>query len=286
MLPSETASSAQVDRNRAAAGIRRYRSKAQRPCDLCRARKALCNIPDPSKPCQLCDRTGRPCTFLVGTRRRPSRLSPNMQSPGPSDFMGQTSQCPTTFTENELLPAPAELTSSYDPVLDGTISSAGIPTPWPLSMEQDVIEPPAFDIQNSEMPDFWSPQFRDTALGMTVGNSPNLEPAQISTGHHTTLNWQGRSSTFIGYSNESDPFLLEHYPYNADDELDFFMVTYRRPSPQDVTIGFPPVHFLQSKAQAASEGQEAMSNCFAVKNEKELLHGLVGPDMSLALLRL
>lgn len=49
---------------RQVAGVRRYRSKSQRPCDLCRARKVLCNIPDPTRPCQLCERTGRHCTFV------------------------------------------------------------------------------------------------------------------------------------------------------------------------------------------------------------------------------
>lgn len=57
--------------HRQVAGIRRYRSKSQRPCDLCRARKVLCNIPDPTRPCQLCDRTGRDCTFVGNPNKKP-----------------------------------------------------------------------------------------------------------------------------------------------------------------------------------------------------------------------
>src|SRR5688572_8178540 len=69
--------------HRALAGSRRYRSKAQRPCDVCRSRKVLCNIPDPSRPCQLCERIGRRCTFVGNPSKRQrskngtSQLSPS-----------------------------------------------------------------------------------------------------------------------------------------------------------------------------------------------------------------
>ncbi|RGP69557.1 hypothetical protein FSPOR_4661 [Fusarium sporotrichioides] len=56
---------------RQVAGTRRYRSKSQRPCDLCRARKVLCNIPEPTRPCQLCDRIGRECTFVGNPNKKP-----------------------------------------------------------------------------------------------------------------------------------------------------------------------------------------------------------------------
>ncbi len=31
----------------------------------------LCNIPDPTRPCQLCDRTGRDCTFVGNPNKKP-----------------------------------------------------------------------------------------------------------------------------------------------------------------------------------------------------------------------
>lgn len=52
---------------------RKYRSKVQRPCDLCRSRKVHCNIPYPSQPCTLCERTRRSCTFVEKTNRKPSK---------------------------------------------------------------------------------------------------------------------------------------------------------------------------------------------------------------------
>lgn len=82
---------------RLAAGTRRYRSKTQRPCDLCRSRKVLCNIPDPSRPCQLCDRTSRACTFQAtpAKKRNHRKSSYARRSPmsplsdGNSNLLGQ-----------------------------------------------------------------------------------------------------------------------------------------------------------------------------------------------------
>lgn len=73
---------------RAVAGTRRYRSKAQRPCDLCRARKVLCNIPDPSRPCQLCRRIGRECTFVGNPGRRQPAKASSVQLESPPSVTG------------------------------------------------------------------------------------------------------------------------------------------------------------------------------------------------------
>jgi hypothetical protein len=49
---------------------RPYRSKVQRPCDLCRRRKVHCSITNPSQPCRLCERLDRSCTFLEQAHRK------------------------------------------------------------------------------------------------------------------------------------------------------------------------------------------------------------------------
>lgn len=67
---------------RAVAGSRRYRSKSQRPCDLCRARKVLCNIPEPGQPCQLCERTSRLCTFVGNPGKKQRDRASRAQSGG------------------------------------------------------------------------------------------------------------------------------------------------------------------------------------------------------------
>lgn len=59
---------------------RRYRSKQQRPCDLCRQRKTHCKIPDSSGACELCDRLSRNCTFVLQPVSKKRGLPPETQS--------------------------------------------------------------------------------------------------------------------------------------------------------------------------------------------------------------
>ena len=74
--------------------VRKYRSKLQRPCDLCRSRKVHCSIPYPSQPCTLCERTKRSCTFVEKTNRKSNKKKPKdfgfSQAPRPGGFLGST----------------------------------------------------------------------------------------------------------------------------------------------------------------------------------------------------
>ncbi|KAJ4004102.1 hypothetical protein NW766_011959 [Fusarium irregulare] len=88
------------------------------------------------------------------------------------------------------------------------------------------------------------------------------------------------STSFIGFSNESDPFSLEHFPYTKDDEVDFYRVTYRRQT------GDAPLHFLQSRTETAVEGQNVISGCMSSLDEREYLEGLVDKETGIALVKL
>lgn len=87
---------------------------------------------------------------------------------------------------------------------------------------------------------------------------------------------------FIGYSNESDPFILQQWPYNSTDEVDFFLVTYRNPA----ALTDPPVHFLRSKAGTASQARDLIDECMSLKNDREQLEQLVDVEMGVTLVRL
>ena len=241
-------------------------------------RKALCNIPDPTRPCQLCDRTGRQCTFLAGTRSRPPRSSPSSHSADAVDSAADQRQT-TSSADNALIEASAGLSPNFDqPIGDG------MSIQWSSEWEH-LGQNEAF---MQDIPGFWSLQYDDSSvLGAADAVDPSIGNEAISRPEiQASLNRQDRSTSFIGYSNESDPFLLEHYPYSAADELDFFMVTYRRPSLLSVSAGHAPIHFLQSRPQAALQSQETMADCLALKNERDLLHDLVSVEMGVALLRL
>ena len=59
---------------------RKYRSKRQRPCDLCRQRKTQCKIPGSGGACELCDKLRRNCTFVLQPLRRERDLPDSRSS--------------------------------------------------------------------------------------------------------------------------------------------------------------------------------------------------------------
>lgn len=54
-------------------GGRKYRSKKQRPCDLCRSRKTQCRMLDTNSNCELCKKLNRQCTFVLQPLRKEQR---------------------------------------------------------------------------------------------------------------------------------------------------------------------------------------------------------------------
>lgn len=52
---------------------RRYRSKKQRPCDVCRSRKIQCKLQGNEAVCEMCKKLGRRCTYVLGPLTRKYR---------------------------------------------------------------------------------------------------------------------------------------------------------------------------------------------------------------------
>jgi hypothetical protein len=65
-----SATSSMADRPSQGSRARKYRSKKQRPCDLCRSRKSQCKILDHDETCELCKKLDRECTFVVHPLRK------------------------------------------------------------------------------------------------------------------------------------------------------------------------------------------------------------------------
>lgn len=310
METSESPAPARLkDRNRTPAGARRYRSKAERPCDLCRSRKVLCNIPDPTKPCQLCDRTSRPCTFTTVGSGKAQRVraantasrehvspetgrlsSPQQNEPGNEEFSAG-------FANSQFLGSPGDFLPSLGQIFANPGAGVPVDAQWQDAVSHigDGFAPQPTSantgLPEMQMPDLWSMQDIEPPIGnmdspATQSSTAPSASSPTATGDLSLNLTPKMSSWFIGYSNESDPFLLEHYPYNTAGELDFFKVRYRRPSPNDVASGWPPVHFLQSQAQYVAEGQEHLVQCIDLHDERQLLKELVDVETGIALLRL
>lgn len=77
---------------------RKYRSKKQRPCDLCRSRKTHCRITGSEATCELCKKLSRQCTFVQKPLRRAQKSQANGENtdrpspPQPNVMSGGDSQ--------------------------------------------------------------------------------------------------------------------------------------------------------------------------------------------------
>ncbi|KAK2051575.1 fungal-specific transcription factor domain-containing protein [Colletotrichum caudatum] len=280
MSASSTASDPTV------AGTRRYRSKAQRPCDLCRARKALCNIPDPLQPCQLCKRIGRECTFVGNTGRR----SKGRQTVSPSVAARPQNQSPTrdvmTLSPGVMLQAQQDIVNmTNNPAEDQHVVSefmwpSNSPLNWDIGDGQLAQN---LEFQDSPAAPLQPPQGRDVISGESERDSAVDETSMKYVYERVSLDERpSHSTTLIGFSNESDPFLVNHFPHNDQDEIDFFRVTYRNVNSNKSQ----PLHFLQSQTGTASESQRVLNECLPKVDERERLETIVDKATGASLVRL
>lgn len=138
-------------------------------------------------------------------------------------------------------------------------------------------ESPGLGLIDEQTPD------QHTYRTAETSTSPPVTP------EHPSLDQKpGCSASLIGFSNESDPFSLQGFPYNHADEVDFFRVTYRKMSSSSKTTEFPggPTHFLQSHEQTASEARSILEKCMSSNDDRETLKKLVDENMGVALVKL
>lgn len=77
---------------------RKYRSKKQRPCDLCRSRKTYCKIQESESRCENCKKLDRRCTFVLEPLKRTGQNRTITDHPGPTN--------PGTLPEDDIQMGP------------------------------------------------------------------------------------------------------------------------------------------------------------------------------------
>ncbi|KAI2719901.1 transcriptional regulator family: Fungal Specific TF [Penicillium roqueforti] len=239
---------------------RKYRSKVQRPCDLCRSRKVHCNIPYPSQPCTLCERTRRSCTFVEKTNRKPSKKKTKdfglSQSPRSDGLFGSTAgdlvPCTTVAgaetTSFVVSPSQSDGSQSQRPLgtddhflsdisgmpNESLLDNPLIGTGWP---RDDGVDWPTFN--NEDFQGMLDTLGRETISELlpidgfsTADNSPSRShSSQPGGSEELTIDQKPDfSSQIFGFSGESDPFLLRNYPYDDSGEVKFFRLIYRMAS--------------------------------------------------------
>lgn len=160
-----------------------------------------------------------------------------------------------------------------------------------MSFDQHGIDQPFDFFANGELPNL--EPLDDPTPSDDYGEIPIATPSKTAdlpaspTALFERLSFDQRpdhSTSLIGFSNESDPFSLNHFPYSSTDEVDFYRVAYRRQ--QHAFPANPPIHFLQSQTGTAIESQKIVDKCMSSLGDREHFEKLVDRETGVALVKL
>jgi hypothetical protein len=268
-------------------GPRPYKSRKNRPCDFCRARKAACKIAV-APPCILCQSYGRQCTFLSSPqkRKRPLQEVEDQQQcerrgkqKQPEGRESQHADCEQDIHDNKAdqqIASPQSLSSSSP-----QSSGEGHPTVGVNGHEYVV------DVANNQL---GSPQARQrrgpgasaSPLRSNPTNGKDRLPNAASPDRDSKrLSFSGKLTTWVGDSSEADPYLCRRYHYDENDECVLSKIVYRR-IPLDGTNpqltrprdGFtePPVLFMLPEDSLNDDGEARQDRTILDEAGQELMN--------------
>ena len=305
---------------------RKYRSKKQRPCDICRSRKIHCQIPRNGAVCECCKRLNRTCTFELEPLKRSAR--PDVRPPA---MLAAPANPALPFAVSGASPhgePPVQTADSMTlDLLDSWLRSdvAGY-SPCRLSdfnqLPMETPPVPAEGVGSTSPPSgagSVSPIFR-SGSAVDVVNMQNTRPDQFCPAHDEySAGWpeafsletrKGYSNHLIGLSCESDPYLLRFYEYDARDMYTMFRLDYRRiqdeareaseaseanGSQSRPPSGYMPIQFALTDEQVLQDGVKEVERLYAGKSGSSqrteeddiaLVHSLVSSDLGDRLVRL
>lgn len=165
---------------------RPYRSKKQRPCDLCRRRKTCCVIHD-KPPCMLCAKHGVKCTFAQKPSRRSVKRSaheikfyvPKNQMPNKKFRYRQNSDTKTKIAEETTNNQASSIPSLEDGVVPIDDQSYGFDLPFTIDMWNLMFK----DLQNESIdPDLNSQKWKAESIAISPTESNNESSSSSSDG--------------------------------------------------------------------------------------------------------
>lgn len=261
-------------------GPRRYMSKAQRACDLCRSRKSACQI-DTAPPCRLCRVHGQHCEFtdrIVRRKRRPLQTTPrpslNILNDGNASNDGRTNES----SEFASLVQPTDSIAMH--MTEGAMhgnSPRVVEQLYDLSVVQGLEDSHASVLGSGDhgiMDELMLSIYEGQGLSH-IEPSPALGPPSLD--NHPSL-----SSQLCGLTGDMDPYVLRHYRFDARAEFPFSKLAIR--SVQDTEM---PVQFLLSKPELSNESKAPnnLETPFA-KDALPELSQIVAPEIGERLIQL
>ena len=208
--------------------MRKYMSKRQRPCDLCRSKRSACRI-DASPPCRLCQLSGLDCTFVEAARPRKQYL--DSSSGATAAYSPTAMTMDNTNSESSAIPEILAQESNHEdnePLLPAADTQ----------LLQDL------DLQGFEDPFiFQTPCIPETIVGGPMRSILEENYSECTAGPAgPSLDGDTTSSPeAIGLTSDMDPYLLQYYRTNDCGLFKFKKLTIYSVQKQSV-----PVQFLLS----------------------------------------
>ncbi|KAJ5578634.1 transcriptional regulator family: Fungal Specific TF [Penicillium hispanicum] len=261
---------------------RPYRSKVNRPCDRCRARKTACVLPK-GPPCKSCFHADKECTFNL--RPTPNHRSTRTERQG---IIAQEAQ----NLERSTLPVSPRSTQSCVEPLDQTgrklyydrIQSWA--TRGSQNEEQHLPADLVSHAVSNEVLDVYTPS-PDPGLSQQLGFiGDNTNPHRVQRVRSLDL-IEGSIAQFYGMSAESDPWLLRHCRYDEYGMRSVNRTHYRNVGGVPVE-GLVPVHFLEVEENLLRPATSSLDTRILgdLESDQAQLNDIVSPAHGIRLLAL
>ncbi|CAN6606422.1 hypothetical protein TRVA0_003S01464 [Trichomonascus vanleenenianus] len=174
--------------------VRPYRSRRNRPCDLCRRRKTRCDML-PEGTCAMCKKIGGSCTFVAEPAKKVKR---EFESPRP----GGGVQKRPSYLGSAAGAASSAAGAAGGGAATSTTPRGGLAVPQPKKTLPRAIDVPPFQPPpRSEAP---------------VSKEPPLVPEGFDSG------------ALLGLSGDQDPYLLQYFVYDEYESCTFIKHAVRR----------------------------------------------------------
>ncbi|KAF2741223.1 hypothetical protein EJ04DRAFT_480426 [Polyplosphaeria fusca] len=240
-------------------GPRPYRSRKNRPCDFCRARKAACKI-TVAPPCVLCRSYGKECTFDQTTKRKRSIAQP-------AEDGSPVAQRPRTELDGQdeiihMETSPRSLTSSH---------SWSPPTNGHHRMKSSHVELEDWGV----FPNGSASHQKLSPTSQHVNAKHSSKPKGFSFALNPT-----KSAVWVGDTGEADPWLCRRYHYGEkSDDCVLSRITYQRIRPEqnaprrdgvNESYEEPPLIFMLPDDQLAEKSEPRVEEGTIEETRKEI----------------
>lgn len=276
---------------------RRYMSKSQRACDLCRSRKSACRVDKVGSRCRLCSSLGRQCTFDSGPVPRSVRNSNKMDhqhqaGAGGVESTGSEGTIDTSLTHSMDLDGGIETSLLAVQHSNNTHLDFGSLEDWTTSTDQLFAEPLLFS-QEMLMPAGLDTQGRTTNAVLEPYPDFDISPSlslRDSSSERELIFPESVSLDSIpehvnmqvmGPTGDQDPHLIKYHRFNSQNVFTYNRISYRTVVDRESSVQFELTRSDHSSAKA-----DQNSNATALIDERNKLEKLIPPDAGVRLIQL